>query len=1083
MKARFLALAALVLGLASCQQEFGGVAQLGGEVDYQLKVDAAELTTRAGDSADNPQAGRNSAYGAIDYLQGSQTGDDCVDWTEVDLRYSLEVYDAGVNYGNADVKPVKDRMVKIVDQYEPVVFDLRLVPGRDYRFVVFADFVRQGATVESTVEDVAFTKHHSTLGLRHFIGDDLRDITIIELDNNNAAANQINDEIGDAYFYTDVVEDLQTNSSQVVTLKRPYGKLRVIATDLAELNLNVEPKSVKVEYASSRPVSFNAVTGEVTSELSEKTYFSVYNEGVCKLIDIDNNANGLANHFYNAGYDAKKATNADGIERHTHMTLFTDYILGSNTVGEQTPVHFTMSVYDDKDGQSLIKETIFNTTIPIERNHLTTIVGNVLTSATEITVTIDDNFANANNTTDAPFYQQTISSEAELLAAIEANSGEYILVSDIEVNGIPASTLAATRSTGNGTTINLNDKIITLKTNIEVKSGNTLTITDNGQIIKDGGQIVNNGTLNIEGGNFGKNTIQNNGTANVSGGNFADDAIVNNGSVSVEGNNSGEEDRIIENGTNAVVSNIVYTVEELQAALDEGKVDEIIFGADLVGDDATISQREGVNVYINGAGKKFDGTIYVHGGSRNNGAETLKIANINFETDSAKYFIYANYKTEPERYAHNVTIENCTFTSLAGDNSVAVCGASFRQAFNVTIKDCTANNTFFLAWFSGCVGTTIEGCKAINNYEGITVGNGTTSVVKDTEISSSTYGLRVESNNSNYADIHNVTIENCKLNAFIPVSVRNLTSGKFNLTLNGSNVLTRGGLYDIALCSNEYKEGGEVAKAPTCEWTISGADNFIVFPREVYVAPGFYQTSNGYTIKNAAENSTITLADDVNGTISIEKVKNITIEGNENTNVRFVTTANSKLENVTIKNAEFEFVTGAGQKNGAFVVIDAAAQIDNLVIEDCTIVGDGNKNSYGIFGQNTTASIVVKDCNFSYLGYAIQATAGGGYASLTVENCSFAYINSWVIMPQYGYNGDLTVTDCTFDYCSDGIIKTGAFNGNIFTFTDNAITNSAGHDGKDSKWFDVNASAATKVVSGNVKDGVEWTPGSEQGLK
>ena len=563
MKARFLALAALVLGLASCQQEFGGVAQLGGEVDFQLKVDAAELATRAGvDGVDDTNNAYDSAFGAIDYLQGGNGVDEYrVDWDEVDLRYSLEVYDAGVNYDNADVKPVKDRMVKIVDAYEQVVFDLRLVPGRDYRFVVFADFVDNGEYAKEIDPSI---EYQDDLGLRHRIGDDLRDITIIERDNNDAVANQINDEIGDAYFYTDVVKDLQTNSSHDVTLQRPYGKLRVIATDLAELNLNVEPKSVKVEYASSRPVGFNAVTGKVTSELLEETtYFSVYNEGVCKLIDIDKDANGLANHFYNAGYDNATTENADGVERHTHMTLFTDYILGSHKEGEQTPVHFTMSVYDDKDGQSLIKETIFNTTIPIERNHLTTIVGNVLTSATEITVTIDDNFANANNTTDAPFYQQTISSEAELLAAIEANSGEYILVSNIEVNGIPASTLAATRSTGNGTTINLNDKIITLKTDITIAEDKTLTITDNGQIIKDGGQIVNNGTLNIEGGDFGKETIENNGTANVSGGNFADDAIVNNGSVSVEGNNSGEEDRIIENGEDAVVTNIVYTDEEL----------------------------------------------------------------------------------------------------------------------------------------------------------------------------------------------------------------------------------------------------------------------------------------------------------------------------------------------------------------------------------------------------------------------------------------------------------------------------------------------------------------------------------------
>ena len=87
---------------------------------------------------------------------------------------------------------------------------------------------------------------------------------------------------------------------------------------------------------------------------------------------------------------------------------------------------------------------------------------------------------------------------------------------------------------------------------------------------------------------------------------------------------------------------------------------------------------------------------------------------------------------------------------------------------------------------------------------------------------------------------------------------------------------------------------------------------------------------------------------------------------------------------------------------GAFVVIDATAQIENLVVENCNIVGDGKKNSYGIFGQNANASIVVRNCNISNLGYAIQAIAGGGYKSLLVENCSFDNMNSWVIMPQYG---------------------------------------------------------------------------------
>ena len=47
MKAKFLALAALVLGLASCQQEPELINPVGGEVDVVLTVDAQQLATRA----------------------------------------------------------------------------------------------------------------------------------------------------------------------------------------------------------------------------------------------------------------------------------------------------------------------------------------------------------------------------------------------------------------------------------------------------------------------------------------------------------------------------------------------------------------------------------------------------------------------------------------------------------------------------------------------------------------------------------------------------------------------------------------------------------------------------------------------------------------------------------------------------------------------------------------------------------------------------------------------------------------------------------------------------------------------------
>ena len=378
MKARFLALAALVLGLASCQNDPEIVNPVGGgEVDFQLAVGVPELGTRANDG--DTKYGFDSAYGAIDYL--NINADPLrTDWTEVDLRYSLEVYDVADNY--TDAVPVKDRQVIIKDSYEPVAFDLRLVPGREYHFVVFADFVEEDATDNAAIEE------QRNIGKHHVIGNTLGDITIKN--------DGINDECTDAYFATKDIT-ISNSAAQDMELKRPYGKLRVIATDLAELNLNVDPKAVVVKYNYTHPTDFNAVTGAISGENRDvdQEFGIKYHESVCKLIDENEGKVGLANHVYTEGYDDYELfgkENENGVKRHTHMTLFTDYILAKD---QQEPFKFTMTVID-KNNQP-IKETHFNTEIPIQRNYLTTIVGNVLTTATEIKVTIDDNFGGYHN--------------------------------------------------------------------------------------------------------------------------------------------------------------------------------------------------------------------------------------------------------------------------------------------------------------------------------------------------------------------------------------------------------------------------------------------------------------------------------------------------------------------------------------------------------------------------------------------------------------------------------------------------------------------------------------------------------------
>ena len=276
--------------------------------------------------------------------------------------------------------------------------------------------------------------------------------------------------------------------------------------------------------------------------------------------------------------------------------------------------------------------------------------------------------------------------------------------------------------------------------------------------------------------------------------------------------------------------------------------------------------------------------------------------------------------------------------------------------------------------------------------------------------------------------------------------------------------------------------GPEVLKLQPIEFTVDEVNDWVT--EDVVVFPTHVENAEELAAAINAGKEKIVLADNVDyGTITVGELENSEICGGDNTTMRFVTTAESKIKNVTLKDIDFNFVTGANQKNGAFVVIDANAQIENLVIEGCTLVGDGKKNSYGIYGQNPNATIVVKDCSFSNLGYAIQTISGGGYQSLVVENCVFETIISWAMLPQYGYTGDLTITGCTFNNTTGGLLKTGTFSGSTLTFTNNTITNSVGHDGKESEWFSVDASAATKVISGNTKDGAEWIPSAAEGLK
>lgn len=243
----------------------------------------------------------------------------------------------------------------------------------------------------------------------------------------------------------------------------------------------------------------------------------------------------------------------------------------------------------------------------------------------------------------------------------------------------------------------------------------------------------------------------------------------------------------------------VATIDELQAALDAATGNAlIVVGADLVGD-ATAAQKENVNLTIDGAGYKFDGTLNIHGHNRNNGAETLTIKNVKFYTENAaaKDFIWsADSNNGTVRYAHNITIEDCSFEAPAG---VDVVGMRFKQAYNLAVKNCVMNGGHSLVQNTSMTGQLFEGCT-VEAGRGINLQTSSLNTkvvncnIKATKADG--YGIRVDAGATSALSVTGSTIE-----AYEPIVLR---SAKASYELNLlNNTLTAAGGYEIVVNGEE----------------------------------------------------------------------------------------------------------------------------------------------------------------------------------------------------------------------------------------------------------------------------------------
>ena len=406
-----------MLGLASCQTEPEGLnVNVGGEVDTTITVTIPDTETRAG--------GNNSAVGAFDN----------VDWNEYTIRYIFEVY-----YGETGVQ----KQVYYTDDMT-ASFPVRLVPGRDYNFVAWADIVPQANVTETNKA----LPYDNNVVENHYDADDLNAITL----NDTWVAM---DETRDAYsgFHNTNGGEKYTGSSSInIRMTRPFAKLRVITTDMNELKaLGITPVSANVTYSVFSHQSFNALNGTY----SEQT---ITEEHIYKI----------ANYADQTG---------------ANKVLFTDYFFAD----DNDVVKFELDVYEgDVNNQTpttLIKHNDFKTDIPAQRNYLTTIQGNVLTDGNNITVTVEHDGAFAGNEN---VEWKEVNNAQEINEVIEelndpnstTEEVHIVLGQDIDLNDLFSTTRAAdttdpslTIKSGKTLSIDLGGKKLSAVTNIADNNG------------------------------------------------------------------------------------------------------------------------------------------------------------------------------------------------------------------------------------------------------------------------------------------------------------------------------------------------------------------------------------------------------------------------------------------------------------------------------------------------------------------------------------------------------------------------------------------------------------------------------------
>ena len=249
-----------------------------------------------------------------------------------------------------------------------------------------------------------------------------------------------NDETLDAF--TAHVNDLTVTGAllQNVTLKRPwaqvnYGSAQADWDAAVAAGITVAKSKVTVNNVYT---TLNALTGEV--------------EGEATTTDVV-----LAANTIPASATTQRTLTVSGTE---YQYIGLNYLLVGNE-GQQSLIKADLEI--QKESGEVINTLAFSN-VPVQRNYRTNIVGNLLTSQTQFSITLDENYDNESN-------NELLEDPVAINSAIQT-VGATVNLSPVATPTINLSKVAeGVTINGNGAKITLDDKSIT-KDNITIENCN-----------------------------------------------------------------------------------------------------------------------------------------------------------------------------------------------------------------------------------------------------------------------------------------------------------------------------------------------------------------------------------------------------------------------------------------------------------------------------------------------------------------------------------------------------------------------------------------------------------------------------------